>query len=180
MRQVKKGSEFRPVVNTGGWEDKDLLSAVVINQATGSECGDYTVGDFTQLLKVDNDNNGKTDGSASVGSKTITLKSGNTLKKGDLFLSNGVGYRVVSASDTSVTIDKELEAEIADDVQLDSSNKLTTYDAPCTINEIGLFDIVISHPEMNDTVLKYETVEITTNERIESLRNDTRKMVASA
>jgi len=181
MMEVKIGSEFRPVVNTGGYGDEDLLSAVVVNQNTGTECADYTVGAFDQLVKVDNDNSGTTDGVATAGSKTITLASGNTLAKGDLFIRNNTGYRVVDASDTSITIDRELVADIDNEVDLNSRAELCSYEFPCTINEGGLWNVVISHPEMDDTILKYELVNATTKDLVEELATGgSRKMVATA
>jgi len=180
MREIKIGSEFRPVVNTGEYYDADKLSAVVVNQDTGEECADYTVGDFTQLMRVDNDHTGTTDGKAEAGSITITMASGNTLVAGDVFLKGNVGYRVTDGSDTSITIHKELEADIDDNSALDSVANLTSYDFPCTINEVGLWNVVISHPELEEQLLKYEVVNATVSDKIDALNTGSRKMVASA
>ena len=180
MRVIRIDEEFEAIVDTGGFADKTLLSTKIVNIATGAEVANDSGRGIDQVIKPIEDHTATTDGEASAGSRTITLASGNTLEKGDVFISNDIGYRVVSATDTSVTIDKDLLVSIADATDLVNTGKLTTYEVGCKIAEAGIFDVIISHPEMNDTVLKYEVVEKTNRDLISELGAGSRKMVAVA
>ena len=176
MRQVKAGEYFFPTINTGGYRESSKLSMKVIDENENEVS--FGGGSFSELTKPIEDHSGTTDGVASAGSKTITLASGNTLEAGDLIIVDDTAYRITDASDTSITVDKALVDDIDADTDLSNTGDTTSYSVSCKIDTaVGAVNVIISHPEMDDTVLKYEVVNKTLQEHIAESSN-TRRMVA--
>jgi len=176
MRQVKKGLSFYPTINTGDFADKDNLSMKVVD-IDNNDIANDGAGTFDNLVKAIEAHKGSTAGVAHAGDQTINLDSGNELVAGDVFVTGGHGYRVTAASDTSIDINRALLSDINSGTDINNTGDLSSYEAECIVNTAGVMNVVISHPEMDDTIIKYEVVEKTTAELISEVSAG-RKLVA--
>jgi len=179
LKQIKKGATFYPIIDTGEYTDKDKLS-VQITDANGNSIENTANSSFKNLTKDIESHTGTTDGLTDAGSSTIALESGNTLEVGDLFIHEDHGYRVTATTDTSIDIEEPLIVKVADGVDLNNTGNLTSYAVNVATDSLGIFDVVISHPEMDDVVQRYEIVEKTIEEMIAEGNAGSRKMVAVA
>ena len=138
-------------------------------------------GTFTNVTKPIESHEGDVDGAQSAGTLTITMKSGNTLVEGDLVIIDDVYYRLSAGDDTSITLQSELVKDVAADTNIKNSSYTSTYKGDVQIADaVGLVDVIISHPEMDDTILKYNIVNDTLAEKIDKVGTGARRMVASA
>ena len=160
MRQIKKGTDFYPQVETGGYTDKDLLSVKIMdfNDDEVTNAGSGSIKNIERAIEA---HTGTTDGSHSAGSTVIAMASGNTLAAGDVTHIDGVFYKVIDATTTSITLREPLEATLADATTVINHSWTTTYDALCNVETAGFINVVFSHPEMDDRIEKYEIVNQT-------------------
>ena len=180
MRQVKKGVDFFPQTETGGYADKELLSVSILDLG-GNVIANQGANVVRNLVKDIEAHSGDLDGTQDVGSLTLTMASGNTLVAGDVVYLADLHYRLVDATDTSITLDKPLESSVGGSNEtVTNINKTTTYNVECNVAEVGIVNVVWSHPEMDDRIVKYEIVHETIEEKLEKASAGTRKMVASA
>jgi hypothetical protein len=181
IREIKKGQSFYPFVETGGYGDADDLSVKIIETGSGNEVANEKAGTFTNVTKPIESHEGDVDGAQSAGTLTITMKSGNTLVEGDLVIIDDVYYRLSAGDDTSITLQSELVKDVAADTNIKNSSYTSTYKGDVQIADaVGLVDVIISHPEMDDTILKYNIVNDTLAEKIDKVGTGARRMVASA
>jgi hypothetical protein len=162
MEQIKKAVKFYPMIDTErNFPGKaSEFSCVISDLVTGDVITNAGSGDATELIHDANGNKGTTDGGGVVGDSTLTLASGNTLAKGDVF-DDGAGnlYTVKSASDTSVGFVPELVADIADAVELDEVGNTGSYTFECQVDDVAKIAIDIMHPELGNVPFKYEVVD---------------------
>jgi len=180
MREIKKGVAFYPTVNTGGYSDAGQLSVKIVDLSE-EEVSANVADNFEQITKPVHNDSGKTSGDTSAGSSTINLGDDHTFKVGELIIISGVGYRVAGVTDTSIDLDKALEVDVADATDLTNTGDTTTYNVECSIDEaVGIVNVVIEHPEMDDIIETFKIVEKTTAELIAEANKGSRKMVAVA
>jgi len=162
MEQVKKAVKFYPMIDTErNFPGKASEFSVKISDlVSGAEITNAGSGSATELIHAANGDTGTTDGAAVAGADTLTLASGNTLVKGDVF-DDGAGnlYTVKSASDTSVGFTPELVADIADATALDAVGNTGSYTFECQVDDVAKVAIDVIHPELGNVPFKYEVVD---------------------
>jgi len=115
---------------------------------------------WSEIMWTDPGHTGTTAGEAKEGDSVIALAAGNTLVAGDRF-DDGAGnlYYVVDGSDESITIKKELKANIADATDIASVGNTGLYSVNVKLTEVGEYFLSISHPEFGHTTSKYKAIE---------------------
>jgi len=170
MTEAKKGNVFYPGIDTefDAMGDASLFGLEITKASDGSVVANGVeegTEAWEEIMWTANDHTGTTAGVAKTGDSVIALASGNTLVAGDRF-DDGAGnlYYVVAGSDESITIKKELVADIADAAAISSVGNTGLYKVNVQLDEAGEYFLSISHPDFGHTTSKYLVTESTLDE----------------